>query len=153
MKEEWLNRIAITWANRTRQRQLRGVLDRYASATEVIAHHPEMINSAAIEHAQKELDFIEKHRIQLYYYKEENYPYRLAQCADAPLLLYSKGNVEVNPLTMVTSGTSATKFSTNSLHQSFPRSLGARIPTTLTTRLGLTSTFPFEYKSNGASAH
>ena len=101
MKEEWLNRIAITWANRTRQRQLRGVLDRYASATEVIAHHPEMINSAAIEHAQKELDFIEKHRIQLYYYKEENYPYRLAQCADAPLLLYSKGNVEVNPKRVV----------------------------------------------------
>ena len=97
MREEWLNRIAITWCNRTKQRQLRQLLDRYGSATESIAHHPEMISRAAIEHAQKELDFIEKHSVQLYYYKDSNYPYRLAQCTDAPLLLYAKGNVEVNP--------------------------------------------------------
>jgi DNA processing protein len=97
MREEWLNRIAITWCNRTKQRQLRQILDRYGSATESIAHHPEMISRAAIEHAQKELDFIEKHSVQLYYYKDSNYPYRLAQCTDAPLLLYAKGNVEVNP--------------------------------------------------------
>ena len=64
MKEEWLNRIAITWGNRTRQRQVRSVLDMYASATEAVAHHPEMINGVAIEHARKELDFIERHRIQ-----------------------------------------------------------------------------------------
>lgn len=101
MKEEWLNRIAITWGNRTRQRQVRSVLDMYASATEAVAHHPEMINGVAIEHARKELDFIERHRIQLYYYKEKSYPYRLAQCADAPLLLYAKGNVAVNPKYMV----------------------------------------------------
>ena len=97
MNAEWLNRIAITWNNRTRQRQLRQVLDMYGSATEAIAHHPTMINRAAIEHAQKELDFIEKHSVQLYYYKDSNYPYRLAQCTDAPLLLYAKGNVEINP--------------------------------------------------------
>ena len=97
MREEWLNRIAITWCNRTKQRQLRQLLDRYGSATESIVHHPEMISRAAIEHAQKELDFIEKHSVQLYYYKDSNYPYRLAQCTDAPLLLYAKGNVEVNP--------------------------------------------------------
>lgn len=97
MREEWLNRIAITWFNRTKQRLLRQLLDRYGSATESIAHHPEMISRAAIEHAQKELDFIEKHSVQLYYYKDSNYPYRLAQCTDAPLLLYAKGNVEVNP--------------------------------------------------------
>ena len=97
MREEWLNRIAITWWNRTRQRQLRQVLDRYDSATEAIAYHPEMISTEATDHAQKELDFIEKHSVQLYYYKDSNYPYRLAQCPDAPLLLYAKGNMEVNP--------------------------------------------------------
>ena len=97
MREEWLYRIALTWANKTRLRGIRQVLDQYDSATEAIAHHPEMISRAAIEHAQKELDFIEKHSVQLYYYKDSNYPYRLAQCTDAPLLLYAKGNVEVNP--------------------------------------------------------
>ena len=44
MREEWLNRIAITWGNRTRQRQLREVLDRYDSATAAIAHHPDMVS-------------------------------------------------------------------------------------------------------------
>ena len=97
MREEWLNRIAISWGNRTRQRQLRSVLDQYGSVTEVVARHPEMITREAIEHAQKELDFIEKHGVKPYYYKDENYPYRLAQCTDAPLILYAKGNVDVNP--------------------------------------------------------
>lgn len=97
MREEWLNRIAITWNNRTRLRLLRNVLNMYNSATETVAHHPEMVSREAIEHAQKELDFIEKHNIQLYYYRDDNYPYRLAQCADAPLLLYAKGNIDINP--------------------------------------------------------
>ena len=66
MREEWVNRIAITWANRTRQRQLRSVLDRYASAAEAVAKHPDMVSREAIEHAKKELDFVEKHHIQLY---------------------------------------------------------------------------------------
>lgn len=97
MREEQLNRIAITWGNRTRQRQLRELLDRYDTATEAIAHHPDMVSREAIQHAQKELEFIEKHNIELYYYKDTNYPYRLAQCVDAPLLLYGKGNIDVNP--------------------------------------------------------
>ncbi len=97
MHEEWINRIALTWGNRTRQRQLRSVLNHYVSATEAATHHPEMIDKKAIEYAQKELEFIDKHRIQPYYYKDSNYPYRLAQCADAPLLLYAKGDVQVNP--------------------------------------------------------
>ena len=97
MNEELLNRIALTWGNRTRQRQLRSVLDQYPSATIAAAHHPEMMSRVAIEHAQREIAFIEKHNIQTYFYKDSNYPYRLAQCVDAPLLLYAKGNVEVNP--------------------------------------------------------
>jgi DNA processing protein len=97
MNEELLNRIALTWGDRTRQRQLRSVLNQYPSATEAAAHHPEMMSRVAIEHAQREIAFIEKHNIQTYFYNDTNYPYRLAQCVDAPLLLYAKGNVEVNP--------------------------------------------------------
>lgn len=97
MKEEWLNRIAITWNNRTYLRHVRNILDLYSTATEAVARHPELITQAALEFAQKELDFIEKHNIQTYYYKDETYPYRLLQCPDAPLLLYAKGNMDVNP--------------------------------------------------------
>jgi DNA processing protein len=101
MHEEWLNRIALTWANKTRPRQVRALLDRYGSATEVVAHCREMVTHEAMEHARKELDFIEKHQIGTYFYKDENYPYRLAQCVDAPLILYTKGNVNMNAKHMV----------------------------------------------------
>ena len=67
-KNEWLNRIAFTWNNRAHLRQARSVLDRYSTATEAVAHHPEMVTSEAMAHAQKELDFIEKHHIVPYYY-------------------------------------------------------------------------------------
>ena len=96
MREEWLNRIALTWANRTRPRQVRALLDRHGSATEVVARYGEMVNQQAMEHARKELDFIEKHEIGTYFYKDTNYPYRLASCVDAPIILYTKGNVNLD---------------------------------------------------------
>ena len=96
MREEWLNRIALTWGNRTRQRQLRKLLDGYPTAVEAAARHPEWLSREALAFAEKELAFVEKHGIGLYYYKDANYPYRLAQCVDAPLLMYAKGNVNVD---------------------------------------------------------
>lgn len=97
MNEEWLNRIALTWANKTRLRGLRQIFDHHNSATEAIHAHPEWITKEAILHAQKEIDFIERHQITPFYYKDSAYPYRLLQCVDAPLLLYAKGNIDVNP--------------------------------------------------------
>ena len=101
MHEEWLNRIALTWANKTRPRHLRALLDRYGSATEVMNHYGDMVNRDAMDFARRELDFIEKHQISTYFYKDDNYPYRLAACVDAPLMLYAKGNVDMNAKHMV----------------------------------------------------
>lgn len=97
MREEWLNRIALTWANKTRLRGIRQALDQYGSATEVARVRPDLITREAILFASKEIEFIEKHQIKTYFYKDENYPYRLAHCVDAPLVLYAKGNIDVNP--------------------------------------------------------
>jgi DNA processing protein len=47
--------------------------------------------------AEKELEFLIKHRISALYYKESGYPERLKQCADAPILLYTRGNEGLNP--------------------------------------------------------
>jgi DNA processing protein len=80
---------------------MRALFDRYGSATEVIKHHGDMITNAAMEHARQELQFIDKHHISTYFYKDDNYPYRLANCVDAPLVLYSKGNVNMNAKHMV----------------------------------------------------
>lgn len=46
--------------------------------------------------ANKELDFIDKHQIQTCYFEDDDYPARLAECPDAPLLLFGKGNIRPN---------------------------------------------------------
>jgi DNA processing protein len=97
VREEWIYRIALTWANKTRLRGIRQALEQYGSATEVARVRPELVTHEAVLFASKELEFIEKHQIKTYFYKDENYPYRLTHCVDAPLILYAKGNVDVNP--------------------------------------------------------
>lgn len=46
--------------------------------------------------AQKEITFIEKHDITPISFCCNNYPNRLLNCIDAPILLYSKGNIDFN---------------------------------------------------------
>jgi DNA processing protein len=46
--------------------------------------------------AEQELMFIEKHAIQPLFYLEKNYPTRLKQIEDAPVMLYYKGNADLN---------------------------------------------------------
>jgi DNA processing protein len=43
-----------------------------------------------------ELAFIEKHKIQVLYYLDEQYPRRLKDLNDAPVLLFYKGNADLN---------------------------------------------------------
>ena len=52
--------------------------------------------SAALARAEKESAFIEKHQIQSLLYGQDVYPHRLTQCNDAPLVLYYKGNADLN---------------------------------------------------------
>lgn len=50
----------------------------------------------AVDLAKKELEFIYKNDINVVSYSEENYPYRLRECADSPFVLYHKGNINFN---------------------------------------------------------
>ena len=97
MTQEWLHRIALTIALRNQPKNARALLDTYGSATAVVERHPELVNRDAKHRAEQEATFVEQHGIQTYFYQDEHYPYRLAQCADAPLVLYSKGKMNVNP--------------------------------------------------------
>lgn len=97
MTQEWLNRIALTIALRNQPKRARTLLDTYDSATTAIQQHPEFVSRAILQRAEQEAAFIEQHNIQTYFYKDDTYPYRLAQCVDAPLILYSKGNINPNP--------------------------------------------------------
>ncbi len=50
----------------------------------------------ALKRAEEELVFIEKNEVSTYYFEDEEYPYRLRECPDAPILLYGKGNLNLN---------------------------------------------------------
>ena len=54
-------------------------------------------NHAVFEKAEKEVVFIRKHNINTLFYTDKNYPLRLKNCDDSPILLFSRGNQELNP--------------------------------------------------------
>jgi DNA processing protein len=60
-----------------------------------------MKRDEALLEAEKQATYIEKNNIQTHFYLNKNYPRRLKQCDDAPLLLYSKGNFQPNPQRVV----------------------------------------------------
>lgn len=55
-----------------------------------------ILSKAAFKIAEEELKWIEKHNINTYFYLNENYPKRLAHFPDAPILLYYKGNMDLD---------------------------------------------------------
>lgn len=55
-----------------------------------------ILHNNAIEKAQEQLEFIEKNNIEVLFYADDNYPKRLRNCYDAPLLLYYKGTANLN---------------------------------------------------------
>ncbi|MCY7361401.1 MAG: DNA-processing protein DprA, partial [Ignavibacteria bacterium] len=46
--------------------------------------------------AEEELKFVEKHNIQMLFFTDANYPARLKQYNDSPVLLYYKGTTDLN---------------------------------------------------------
>jgi DNA processing protein len=51
---------------------------------------------AALEKAESELEYVEKNKIDAIFYTDSRYPKRLKSCNDAPVLLYAKGNANLN---------------------------------------------------------
>lgn len=58
-------------------------------------------NHNVFEKAEKEVTFIRKHQITTLFYTDKEYPLRLKNCEDAPILLFSRGKFELNPLRSV----------------------------------------------------
>jgi DNA processing protein len=46
--------------------------------------------------AEQELNFVQKNNIQVFFFDDDNYPKRLRDCIDAPVLLYFKGGANLN---------------------------------------------------------
>ncbi|HHH49602.1 MAG TPA: DNA-protecting protein DprA [Saprospiraceae bacterium] len=55
-----------------------------------------IVSKKPIEEAEKEIEFIEQNKINCLYFEDEAYPSRLKHYPDSPLLLYYKGNTNLN---------------------------------------------------------
>lgn len=53
-------------------------------------------NKSVLERAEHEIRFIEKYKITPLFFTDDNYPYRLKNCHDSPVLMYYKGNRDLN---------------------------------------------------------
>lgn len=57
----------------------------------------EIVNQRQVlQRAEQEIEFIVKNNIQCYYFTDKNYPFRLKECPDAPLVLYAKCSQNLN---------------------------------------------------------
>lgn len=53
-------------------------------------------SNGIFDKASKELEFIKKYNINVHFFTDKNYPRRLKSCPDAPVILYSKGNLNLD---------------------------------------------------------
>jgi len=78
---------AVFSANKKSLLQIEGI-------GEVIAK--QILSTNALIVAEEQLLFIQKHKIDILFYTDEQYPRRLKSCFDAPVLLYYKGTADLN---------------------------------------------------------
>ncbi len=93
MQEDRLYQIALSLLFRNRLRKALQLIEHYGSACEVWRHTDEPDMPAVLQRAEQELEFVNRHQIQVLWCGDELYPFRLRQCPDRPLVLYSKGNI------------------------------------------------------------
>ncbi len=53
-------------------------------------------STPVMDQAEKELHFTQKHKVLPLFFTDANYPKRLVQCSDAPVLLYYRGQADLN---------------------------------------------------------
>lgn len=56
----------------------------------------EIVSQNVLARAEQEIEFIEKNKIQTFYFADRDYPFRLKECADSPIMIYTKGNCSLN---------------------------------------------------------
>src|SRR5690606_13184229 len=62
---------------------------------EVLAEN--IVSKSYLQEAEDEYNFTQKHGIEIAWIEDKNYPKRLKNCDDAPILLYYKGAASLNP--------------------------------------------------------
>src|SRR5690625_7877771 len=55
----------------------------------------------ALAYAEKQLKYCEKYKVEVLTYDDERYPYRLRRYPDCPLILYTRGQMDLNSMRTV----------------------------------------------------
>ena len=98
MTEEQVSSIALSMCTRPVLRQKCQLVKECGSATEA-CRHPSVreMASSFMARAEEEMAWVEKNRIRCICFTDDDYPTRLKQCVDAPVVLFALGNVNLNP--------------------------------------------------------
>ncbi|MET3979433.1 DNA processing protein [Mucilaginibacter sp. UYP25] len=106
-----LHQVALTFVNKIGPVLARSMASHFGGAEEVFKKSKEALTQArgvgakrlelsdfdeALRRAEQELKFIENNKVDVLYYTDPRFPRKLKTCHDAPLLLYSKGNANLN---------------------------------------------------------
>lgn len=78
---------AIFESNRKQLAQIPGISKKLVA---------ELSSKEPLRKAENEIRYIEKHHIKPLFYTDKTYPQRLRHCADGPLMIYYKGNADLN---------------------------------------------------------
>lgn len=115
-EEEQIHSIALTMIPGIGHIGAKRLIDGMKSATDVFRlrkeipeHIPDVSHKVvdaldcpqAIARAELECEFLHKNRIQCLTFYDENYPSRLRECEDAPIVLFFKGNADLNALHII----------------------------------------------------
>ncbi|HBL33302.1 MAG TPA: DNA-protecting protein DprA [Porphyromonadaceae bacterium] len=89
----------------------------------------EIRNAEVLRKAEKELQFVEKNKLRLLFVGSSGYPERLANCVDAPIVLYAKGDVDFNreKIISIVGTRNATDYGVSSCRK-FVSELAGRFP-------------------------
>lgn len=111
-------------------RKAKDLIRRYGSAQAALENDHTLVGvKSALERADQELAFIEKHHLSAWYFEDDDYPRRLAQCPDCPILLYGKGNLRFNEGKFVSVvGTRSPSDRGKQLCHDFIADLAAKVP-------------------------
>ncbi|MEB0261502.1 MULTISPECIES: DNA-processing protein DprA [unclassified Mucilaginibacter] len=106
-----LHQVALTFVNKIGPVLARSMASHFGGAEEVFKKSKEALTQArgvgakrlelsdfneALRRAEQELKFIENNKVDVLYYTDPRFPRNLKNCHDSPLLLYSKGNANLN---------------------------------------------------------
>ena len=136
--------IALTQVPKLGLKRVRVLLDTFGSAEAVFAAPRDAFDNTgpvqkylfdehgrgeAMRRAEKEMEFISKNSINAIHITDSRYPYRLAQCSDAPVILYTVGSdtFPSKHYVAVVGTRSCTAYGRN-ITEKFVRELAAMLP-------------------------